>query len=72
MKNTLEIIEKQTEQISDLENRTLEITAMEQNKDKGIKRNKDSLRDLWGIKCTNIHIVGVQRKRKDLRKYLKK
>ena len=29
MKNTLEIIEKQTEQISDLENRTLEITAME-------------------------------------------
>ena len=72
MKNTLEIINRKTEQISGLENRTLEITAMEQNKDKGIKRNEDSLRDLWDIKCTNIHIVGVQRKRKDLRKYLKK
>ena len=25
-----------------------------------MKRNEDSLRDLWGnIKCTNIHIIGV-------------
>ena len=29
---------------------------MEQNKE---KRNEDSLRDLWDIKCTNIHITGV-------------
>ena len=34
----------------------VEITAMEQNKE---KRNEDSLRDLWDIKCTNIHITGV-------------
>ena len=25
-----------------------------------MKRNEDSLRDLWdNIKCTNIHIIGV-------------
>ena len=37
----------------------LEITA-EQNKEKRMKRNEDSLRDLWdNIKHTNIHIIGV-------------
>ena len=24
-----------------------------------MKRNENSLRDLWDIKCTNIHILGV-------------
>ena len=38
----------------------VEFTALEQNKDKGMKRNEDSLRDLWdNIKCNNIHIIGV-------------
>ena len=38
----------------------VEITAMEQNKEKRMKRNEDSLRDLWdNIKCTNIQIIGV-------------
>ena len=33
---------------------------MEQNKEKRMKRNEDSLRDLWdNIKCTNVHIIGV-------------
>ena len=33
----------------------VEITATEQDKEKIIKRNEDSLRDLWdNIKCTNI------------------
>ena len=37
-----------------------EFTAVEQTKDKRMKRNEDSLRDLWGnIKCTNIQILGV-------------
>ena len=37
----------------------LEITA-EQNKEKRMKRNEDSLRDLWdNIKCMNICILGV-------------
>ena len=38
----------------------VEITAAEQNKQKRMERNKDSLRDLWyNIKCTNICIIGV-------------
>ena len=64
MKNTLEGINSRIteteEQISELEDRVVEITAMEQNKEKRIKRNKDSLRDLWdNNKLTNIHIIGV-------------
>ena len=34
--------------------------AVEQNKGKRMKREEDSLRDLWdNIKRTNIHIIGV-------------
>ena len=37
----------------------VEITDTEQNREKRMKRNEDSLRDLWGnIKCTNIHTTG--------------
>ena len=33
---------------------------MEQNKEKRMKRNEDSLTDLWdNIKCNNIRIIGV-------------
>ena len=46
------------ESVSDLENIMVEITATEQNIEKRMKRNEDSLRDLWdNIKCTNIHII---------------
>ena len=42
------------EQISELEDRMVEITAEEKNKGKGMKRVEDSLRDLRGnIKHTN-------------------
>ena len=64
MKNTLEginsrIIEAE-ERISDMEDRMVEITAAEHNKEKRMKRNEDSLRDLWdNIKCTSNHIIGV-------------
>ena len=64
MKNTLEginsrIIEAE-EWISDLEDRMVEFTAMELNKEKRMKRNEDSLRDLWAnIKRTNICIIRV-------------
>ena len=78
MKNTLEVmnsrITEAEEWISDLEHRMVEFTAMEQNKEKRMKRNENSLRDLWeNIKCNNIHIIGVPEgeERKDLRKYLK-
>ena len=43
------------EQISELEDRIVEITEAKQDKDKRIKRNEDSLRDHWeSQKCTNI------------------
>ena len=64
IKNSLEglnsRITEAEEQISDLEDKTVEITTAEQNKEKRMKRIEDSLRDLWGnIKCTNIRIIGV-------------
>ena len=45
------------EQISDLEDKIVEITTAEQNKEERMKRIEDSLRDLWdNINCTNIKI----------------
>ena len=50
IKNTLEVINsrisKAEEQISELEDKMVEITSEEQNKVKRMKRAKDSLRDL--------------------------
>ena len=38
----------------------VEITAAKQNIEKRMKKNEDSLRDLWdNVKCTNIRIIGV-------------
>ena len=49
------------EQISDVEDRMVEFTAVEQTKEKRMKRNEDSLRDLWdNIKRNNIRIIGVR------------
>ena len=46
--------------ISEMEDRMVEINEAEQNKEKRIKRNEDSLRDSWdNIKCPNIWIIGV-------------
>ena len=64
MRNILEVINSritETEEgISELEDRVVEITATEQNKEKRMKRNEDSLRNLWdNIKCNNIHIIWV-------------
>ena len=51
MKNTLEGINSRItdaeERISDLEDRMVEFNAAGQNKEKRMKRNEDSLRDLW-------------------------
>ena len=64
------------EQLHDLEDRMVKITATEQNIEKRMEKKKkeDIPRDLWdNIKCTNIHIRGSQkekRERKNLRKYL--
>ena len=64
MKNTLEGINNRItdveERISVLEDKTVEITAEEQNKEKRMKRTEDNLRDLWdNSKHTNIRIIGV-------------
>ena len=51
MNNTLEGINNRITEaeawINDLEDRMVEITAIKQNIDKRMKRNEDSLRDLW-------------------------
>ena len=64
MKNTLEGINRSIseaeEWISDLEDRMMEITAVEQNKEKRMTRKEDSLTDLWdNIKHNNAYIIGV-------------
>ena len=45
--------------ISDLEDRKMEMALLEHQKEKQIIKNENSLRDLWDIKHTNIHIIVV-------------
>ena len=64
MKNTLEGVNSRIteaeERITDLEDRMVGFTAAKQNKEKRMKRNENSLRDLWdNIKHNNICIIGV-------------
>ena len=64
IKNSLEGINSritETEEvISDLEDKIVEITTTDQNKEKRMKRMEDSLKDLWdNIKCHNNRIIGV-------------
>ena len=63
MKNTLEGINSritETEEwVRDLKDRMVEITAMEQNKERRMIRNENSLREPWDIICSNIGIIGV-------------
>ena len=59
IKNTLEEtngrVTEEEEWISELEDKMVEMTEAEQNKQKRMKRNEDRLRDLWdNIKCPNI------------------
>ena len=64
IKNSLEGINSRIteaeERIRDMEDKTVEITTAEKNKEKRMKRIEDSFRDLWdNIKCNNIRIIGV-------------
>ena len=63
IKNSLEGINGRItdteEQVSDLEDKVVEITTTEQNKEKRMRTIEDNLRDLWeNIKRTNIRIIG--------------
>ena len=63
IKNSLDATNRRIEaeeQISEVGDRLVEITDMEQKREKRPKRNKDSLRELWdNIKCTSIRIIGM-------------
>ena len=37
----------------------MEITDAEQKREKRLKTNEERLRELWDVKHTNIHIIGV-------------
>ena len=60
--------------ISEVEDRMVEINEAERKKEKRIKRNEDNLRDLWNnVKCPNIQVIGVpgeEDKKKDHEKIL--
>ena len=64
------------EQISDLEDRIMEITELEQQTETQILKNESSIRDLWdNIKHVNLHIIGIpegEERERRLKMYLKK
>uniref|UniRef100_A0A8W4FG06 L1 transposable element RRM domain-containing protein n=1 Tax=Sus scrofa TaxID=9823 RepID=A0A8W4FG06_PIG len=64
IKNSLEAansrIQEAEEQINEVEDRLVEIMDAEQKREKRLKRNEKSLRELWdNVKRNNIHIIGV-------------
>ena len=69
IKNSLEGINSRIteaeERLSDLEDKIVEKTTAEQNKEKRMKRIEDSLRDIWDyIKRNNIPIIWVPEEEK--------
>uniref|UniRef100_A0A8D1CDY4 L1 transposable element RRM domain-containing protein n=1 Tax=Sus scrofa TaxID=9823 RepID=A0A8D1CDY4_PIG len=64
IKNSLEAansrIQEAEERRSEVEDRLVETMDAEQKREKRLKTNEESLRELWdNIKCTNIRIIGV-------------
>ena len=82
MKNTLEGIDSRIyeaeEQISELEDKMVEITSEDQNKVKRIKRTEDSLRDLWDNRTIyinnycNVNRLNTPTKRHRLAEWIQK
>lgn len=53
------------ERFSKLKDRSFEIIQLHEQEEKWMKKNEESLQELWGIiKRTNICIVGVWRKKR--------
>ena len=74
LEGTISTITEAEDRISEIEDRMIEINETERKKEKRIKRNQDSLRDLWdNVKCPNIRIIGVPEEEdiKTMRKYLR-
>ena len=73
IKNTLEGINSkitEADWIGELEDRKVEITAEDQNKEKSMKRIEDSLRDIWdNIKHTNIWVIRVPEEEKQIERH---
>ena len=70
IKNALEAansrIQEAEEQISEVEDRLVEIMDAEQKREKRLKTNEESLRELWdNVKCTNINICRGARRRRE-------
>ena len=64
IKNSLEAansrIQEAEERIIKVEDRLVEIMDAEQKREKRLKRNEESLRELWdNVKCPNICIIGA-------------
>uniref|UniRef100_A0A8D1PDW9 L1 transposable element RRM domain-containing protein n=1 Tax=Sus scrofa TaxID=9823 RepID=A0A8D1PDW9_PIG len=64
IKNSLEAANSRIldaeERISKVEDRLVEMMDAEQKREKRLKTNEESLRELWdNVKCTNIRIIGV-------------
>ena len=79
IKNSLEAaksrIQEAEEWISEVENSLVEITDAEQKRERRLKTNEESLRELWdNVKRTNICIIGVPEgeERRGQKKYSKR
>ena len=60
------------EQISELEDKMMEITSEEQNKIRRMKITEDSLSDFWdNIKQANIQIIGIPEEKEKKKGYEK-
>ena len=79
-KNSLEAansrIQEAEQEISEVEDRLVEVMDAEKKREKRLKTNEESLRELWDNgKCTNIRTMGCQkekRERKIQKKYSKR
>ena len=70
IKNSLEAansrIQEAEERISRVEGRLVETADVEQKREKRLKTNEESLRELRdNVKLTNIHIIGVKEKERE-------
>ena len=76
IKNSLEVanstIQEAEEWINEVEDRLVEITDAEQKRERRLKTNEESLRELWdNVKRTNICIIGMPEEEKSERRQKK-